>query len=49
MVKLTVIHNGFGPESLMLSGIREGWPAILANLKTLLETGETLPEPELAP
>lgn len=44
-VKLTVLHNGFGPESLMLAGIREGWPGILSNLKTLLETGETLPEP----
>lgn len=43
-VKLTVIHNGFGPDSEMLAGIREGWPAILSNLKTLLETGEPLPE-----
>ncbi|GAB4584252.1 ArsR/SmtB family transcription factor [Nocardia sp. IFM 10818] len=45
MVKLTVVHDGFGPDSRMLAGIREGWPAILANLKTLLETGDTLPEP----
>ncbi|MBY8856385.1 metalloregulator ArsR/SmtB family transcription factor [Nocardia sp. CA2R105] len=43
-VKLTVVHNGFGPGSAMLAGITEGWPAILANLKTLLETGEVLPE-----
>ncbi|MEV6767955.1 metalloregulator ArsR/SmtB family transcription factor [Nocardia sp. NPDC051030] len=47
-VKLTVLHNGFGPGSAMLAGIREGWPAILSNLKTLLETGEVLPEPEPA-
>jgi uncharacterized protein YndB with AHSA1/START domain len=43
-VKLTVVHNGFGPGSAMLAGITQGWPAILANLKTLLETGEVLPE-----
>jgi len=42
-VKLTVTHDGFVPDSEMLKGISNGWPGILANLKTLLETGETLP------
>jgi hypothetical protein len=28
--------------------ISQGWPAILASLKTLLETGDTLPQPEPA-
>jgi len=42
-VKLTVVHDEFEPGSPMLDGIRGGWPAILSNLKTLLETGETLP------
>jgi uncharacterized protein YndB with AHSA1/START domain len=48
LVKLTVIHDGFEPGSTVLEGISAGWPAIIANLKTLLETGETLPvtEPE---
>ncbi|MBL1079296.1 metalloregulator ArsR/SmtB family transcription factor [Nocardia sp. 2] len=46
MVKLTVVHDGFESGSTMLAGITEGWPAILSNLKTLLETGETLPDPE---
>ena len=32
----------------MLKGTRDGWPAILANLKTLLETGATLPLPDYA-
>jgi uncharacterized protein YndB with AHSA1/START domain len=41
-VKLTVVHDGFAPDSEMLKGISQGWPAILSNLKTLLETGETL-------
>ena len=42
-VKLTVVHDDFVPDSEMLKGIREAWPAILPNLKTLLETGQTLP------
>jgi hypothetical protein len=32
----------------MLEGVSQGWPAILSSLKTLLETGEPLPEPEPA-
>ncbi|MFC5822626.1 ArsR/SmtB family transcription factor [Nonomuraea insulae] len=43
MVKLTVVHGGFVPDSVVREGISQGWPAILSNLKTLLETGETLP------
>lgn len=48
MVKLTVVHDDFDQGSTVLESVGEGWPAILANLKTLLETGETLPEPEPA-
>jgi uncharacterized protein YndB with AHSA1/START domain len=44
-VKLTVTHDGFEPGSLMLEGISQGWPEILSNLKTRLETGEPLPLP----
>ena len=36
------------PGSLMLETISQGWPMILANLKTLLETGETVPAPTAA-
>jgi uncharacterized protein YndB with AHSA1/START domain len=43
MVKLTVIHDDFDPGSAVLEGITEGWPRILSDLKTLLETGDTLP------
>jgi uncharacterized protein YndB with AHSA1/START domain len=43
VVKLTVIHDGFGPGSNVLQGISAGWPAVLASLKTLLETGSPLP------
>ncbi len=42
-VRLTVMHDGFEPGSTVLESVSGGWPAILANLKTLLETGETLP------
>ena len=43
MVKLTVIHDGFDAGSAVLPGISAGWPRILSDLKTLLETGDTLP------
>jgi uncharacterized protein YndB with AHSA1/START domain/DNA-binding transcriptional ArsR family regulator len=47
-VKLTVVHDDFVRDSEMLKGVRDGWPAILSGLKTLLETGETLPFPDEA-
>jgi DNA-binding transcriptional ArsR family regulator/uncharacterized protein YndB with AHSA1/START domain len=43
LVKLTVVHDGFEAGSLMVSLVSEGWPRILSDVKTLLETGETLP------
>jgi DNA-binding transcriptional ArsR family regulator len=42
LVKLTVTHDDFDPGSVILSGVSEGWPSIIASLKTLLETGEPL-------
>ncbi|WP_329083290.1 SRPBCC family protein [Streptosporangium sp. NBC_01469] len=42
-VKLTVTHEGLAAGSEMIKGVSEGWPEILSNLKTLLESGETLP------
>ncbi|HXV57358.1 MAG TPA: SRPBCC domain-containing protein, partial [Gaiellaceae bacterium] len=47
LVKLTVVHDGFEPGSAVASMVSQGWPRILSDLKTLLETGETLPaDPE---
>jgi uncharacterized protein YndB with AHSA1/START domain/DNA-binding transcriptional ArsR family regulator len=43
LVRLTIVHDGFEPGSAVLDGISEGWPWILASLKTLLETGDELP------
>ena len=42
LVKLTVTHGGFEPGSVILPGISEGWPTIVASLKSLLETGVEL-------
>jgi uncharacterized protein YndB with AHSA1/START domain/DNA-binding transcriptional ArsR family regulator len=42
IVRLIVTHENL-PDQEMLNGISLGWPAILANLKSLLETGEVLP------
>jgi uncharacterized protein YndB with AHSA1/START domain/DNA-binding transcriptional ArsR family regulator len=50
-VKLTVIHDGLDPDGIVKSLIGDGWPRVLSRLKTLLETGETLPpssEPPVA-
>jgi hypothetical protein len=43
MVKLTVVHHDFEPGSTVMEMVSEGWPHLLSDLKTLLETGETLP------
>jgi uncharacterized protein YndB with AHSA1/START domain/DNA-binding transcriptional ArsR family regulator len=43
-VKLTVVHDGFEPGSKLLEMISGGWPELLSSLKTLLETGEPLPQ-----
>ncbi|MFE0023926.1 ArsR/SmtB family transcription factor [Amycolatopsis sp. NPDC059021] len=48
LVKLTVVHDDFEPDSIVLSAVSGGWPQLLSSLKTLLETGETLPTPEPA-
>ncbi|MEV6008060.1 metalloregulator ArsR/SmtB family transcription factor [Streptomyces sp. NPDC051976] len=43
IVRLTVTHENL-PNLDMLRGISAGWPAVLANLKSLLETGDVLPQ-----
>ena len=42
LCKLTVVHDGFEPESTVVGLVSGGWPHVLSELKTLLETGETL-------
>ncbi len=41
-VRLTVTHAGFEPGSAILAGLTDGWPGVVASLKTLLETGQPL-------
>ena len=43
LVKLTVTHEGLEKDEPMLAGISSGWPMVLSNLKSLLETGRALP------
>lgn len=47
-VKLTLKHEDLVESDLVdqentFQGLNNGWPAILSNLKSLLETGRTLP------
>jgi uncharacterized protein YndB with AHSA1/START domain len=43
IVRLTVRHDGL-PTQSDYDAISGGWPAVIANLKSLLETGEVLPQ-----
>ena len=45
LVKLTLTHENFAAGSKLLDGVSRGWPAILAGLKSLLETGNALAIP----
>ena len=42
LVKLTLIHEDFAENSVILDGISKGWPAIMSSLKSMLETGQPL-------
>lgn len=48
IVRLTVAHEDLEHDPQMLAGISGGWPKVLSNLKTLLETGRALPKSALA-
>ena len=43
-VRLTILHEMDKPGSKLLQSVSDGWPLILASLKSLLETGEPLEE-----
>jgi uncharacterized protein YndB with AHSA1/START domain/DNA-binding transcriptional ArsR family regulator len=43
IVRLTVTHENL-PDDDALAAISSGWPAVCANLKSLLETGHVLPQ-----
>ena len=43
IVRLTVRHEDL-PTQADYEAISGGWPAVMANLKSLLETGDVLPQ-----
>ena len=47
LVRLTVTHDDLERDPQMLEGISGGWPKVLSNLKTLLETGRAFPRSSL--
>jgi len=42
-VRLTVTHEDFAKDSQIVHGVSRGWPGILSNLKTMLESATTTP------
>jgi hypothetical protein len=38
--KLTLTHSIERPDSKFIGAVSEGWPLVISNLKSLLETGE---------
>jgi uncharacterized protein YndB with AHSA1/START domain len=40
LVRLTVIHGDFKPDSAMAPKVARGWPSVLSSLKSFLETGK---------
>ncbi len=43
VVKLTIIHEMEQEGSKFIEAVSNGWPKILASLKSLLETGQAMP------
>ena len=46
MCSLTLTHDEFPDETPTYCDVRGGWPTILSELKSLLETGKGLPWPK---
>jgi uncharacterized protein YndB with AHSA1/START domain len=42
LVKLTITHSSARQDSQLIVAVSGGWPKILSNLKSLLETGEPM-------
>jgi uncharacterized protein YndB with AHSA1/START domain len=48
VTKLTVSHDQLREGSATFEHVAEGWNWILSNMKTLLETGRSLPHEDLS-
>jgi uncharacterized protein YndB with AHSA1/START domain len=44
LIRLTVTHEDLERDPQMFAGVSGGWPKVLSNLKTFLETGRALPQ-----
>jgi len=42
LIRLTVTHENLESDPDMLAGVSEGWPKVLSNLKSFLETGHAI-------
>jgi uncharacterized protein YndB with AHSA1/START domain len=42
LVKLTLTHEDFAEDSVVVDGVSKGWPAIMSSLKSMLESGTPL-------
>ncbi|MFD9723728.1 SRPBCC family protein [Streptomyces sp. NPDC059072] len=49
LARLTILHEGFAPGGTLIGMCGRAWPMLASSLKTLLETGAPLPEPEQGP
>ena len=45
VVKLTIVHSIERADSAFIGAVSGGWPRILSNLKSLIETGDILLKP----
>jgi DNA-binding transcriptional ArsR family regulator/uncharacterized protein YndB with AHSA1/START domain len=43
LVKLTVLHDSFGPGSILRTVVSRAWPVVVSRLKSMLETGRAGP------
>ena len=43
--RLRIVHDDFPDGSVVPDSVSKGWPWIIASLKSLLETGDPLPQP----
>jgi hypothetical protein len=41
-MKLTILHEIERPDSKLIDAVSGGWPMIISNLKSLLESGQVL-------
>jgi uncharacterized protein YndB with AHSA1/START domain len=49
LVKLSITHTMDRENSKLIEAVSGGWPRILSSLKSLLETGESLPDTRQLP